>query len=121
MTPAEDGAAMKLPNAENAYIPPAKIVDYLLSMESRRGRSKAKFFMQFGFSREQWQIFAEALQRHAASYEVVRVMETEYGPKFTVEGPLMTPDGRDPQVRTTWMIRNGSDEPSLLTAHPLRR
>jgi hypothetical protein len=41
---------VKLPNYENATIPPAKIIAYLLSPTHRDGRSKAEFFTRDGFS-----------------------------------------------------------------------
>ena len=50
---------MRLPNAENARVEPTKITNYLLSLDSERGRSKAKFFMEFGFTQEEWQRLAE--------------------------------------------------------------
>jgi hypothetical protein len=51
---------MKLPNLENAQIPPAKITDYLLSFTHRDGRHKAAFFTRFGFSADNWEIMAAA-------------------------------------------------------------
>ena len=112
---------MRLPNAECAHIEPAKITRYLLSLDSERGRSKAKFFMEFGFQQEEWLRLAQAFLAHGNSHEVVRVIETQHGTKFTVDGALQTPDGRDPRVRTVWMIYHGTDEPWLITAHPRRR
>lgn len=121
MTPAANGDIMHLPNAANAYIPPAKILDYLLSMESRRGRSKARFFIQFGFRREEWRRMADALLRHGSSYEVVNIAETQYGPTYAVDGIILTPDGSNPRVRTVWMIRYGEDAPRFVTAYPIGR
>ena len=112
---------MYLPNAANAYIPPAKIRDYLLSMESRSGRSKARYFIRFGFRREEWQRMADALLRHGASYEVVNIEETQYGPTYAVDGIIRTPDGRNPRVRTVWMIRYGENAPQFVTAYPMGR
>ena len=112
---------MKLPNAENARVELAKITRYLLSLDSERGRSKAKFLMEFGFVQENWQRLAEALLVHGATHEVTRIIETEHGTKFTIDGALQTPDGRNPRVRTVWMIYRGSDEPWLITAYPRRR
>ena len=112
---------MYLPNAANAYIPPAKIRDYLLSMESRRGRSKARYFIRFGFRREEWQQMADALLRHGASYAVVNIEETQYGPTYAVDGIIRTPDGRNPRVRTVWMIRYGENAPQFVTAYPIGR
>ena len=40
---------MKLPGIEKAEIREAKIVRYLLSTTHRAGKSKAIFFMEFGF------------------------------------------------------------------------
>jgi hypothetical protein len=112
---------VKLPNAENSYIPPAKILNYLLADDHPKGGSKADFLAAFGFNRDGWQILAQALRTHGASYEVASTTQTIHGMKFTVEGSLETPDGRDPNVRTTWIILNSTDEPRLITAHPLSR
>ena len=84
MTPAADGDTMYLPNAENAYIPPAKILDYLLALDHNDGGSKADFLLRFGFNREHWQILAQALRTHGASCAVVRNLRTVHGQKFIV-------------------------------------
>ena len=112
---------MRLPNAQNSRIKREKVTVYLLSTTSPRGRSKAVFFLSFGFSLEHWQGFAEALRVHGAGHEVVKVVETIHGPRYHVDGMLETPDGRDPQVRTVWQLDVGSDSPRLITAYPLRR
>ncbi len=112
---------MRLPNAEKAHVEPAKITRYLLSLNSESGWSKAKFFMEFGFNQEEWRRLEQAFLVHGNSHEVVRVIETQHGTKFTVDGALQTPDGRNPRVRTVWMIYHGADEPWLITAHPRRR
>ena len=112
---------MRLPNAESARVELAKITRYLLSLDSERGRSKAKFFMEFGFNQDEWQRLADALLVHGGSHEVASFIETQHGMKFTVDGALQTPDGRNPRVRTVWMIYHDSDEPWLITALPRRR
>src|SRR5438105_1390408 len=43
---------MKLPLGEQAVVPEAKLVDYLLSDTHPQGRGKALFFRQRGFQRE---------------------------------------------------------------------
>jgi hypothetical protein len=45
---------MKLPGIEKARVGEAKIVKYLLSATHRAGKSKAAFFMEFGFASERW-------------------------------------------------------------------
>lgn len=52
---------MKLPNAEDAVVPEAKIAHYLLSPTHRDGRHKAAFFLRFGFSAEAWPVLASVV------------------------------------------------------------
>jgi hypothetical protein len=61
---------MKLPNLEQAIVPPEKITDYLLSITHEDGKHKAAFFMGFGFTVESWEELAEALIDHAAKQDV---------------------------------------------------
>ena len=76
------------------------------------------FFIRFGFNAVQWEQFANALRLHGATHEVTSVDQGIYGTEFTVDGTLETPDGRNPRVRTVWIIENGSDQPRLVTAYP---
>lgn len=112
---------MRLPNAHLSRIDQQKITDYLLSSTNPRGRTKADFFLGFGFRIDRWEDFAEALRLQAASHEVALVLETAYGPRYHVDGVIETPDGRNPRVRTVWQIDLGSDYPRFITAHPRRR
>lgn len=112
---------MKLPNVAQLRIDRDKLTGYLLSPANPRGRSKANFFLGFGFRTDSWEGLARALKDHASSCEVTRVVETSYGPRYYVEGPIETPDGRDPAVRTVWQVDLGTTYPRLITAHPLGR
>jgi hypothetical protein len=51
-------------------VPQTKITKYLLSMAHEDGRSQANFFFHFGFSPENWQELAVALQQHAQQHPV---------------------------------------------------
>ncbi len=110
---------MKLPNYDKAVVPREKIVDYLLSLAHRDGRSKAVFFSSFGFLVYAWQTLAAALRHHAAAHEVAKIEPTPFGTRYVVEGELGTPDGRTPLVRVVWFIDTGEDIPRLATAYPL--
>ena len=112
---------MKLPNAENAQIERAKSVDYLLSVNHLDGKDKARFFINRGFSSDLWQSFADALRAHGVSNNVVRIVDSPHGPKFIVEGIMVTPNGLNPLVRTVWIINIGVDYPRLVTAYPIER
>ena len=110
---------MKLPCCDNLVVDSGKIVGYLLNLQHPQGRSKARFFMEFGFSVEQWEQLAEALHDHGCRNEIDMVYETGFGPRYTVEGELYTPDGRCPRVRSVWQMDKGAVAPRLITAYPV--
>jgi hypothetical protein len=112
---------MKLRGVERADIREAKIVKYLLSTSHRAGKSKAAFFMEFGFEPERWEELDRALRQHATDNEVAREEKTRFGTRYVIDGPLHAPDGRMLNVRTAWFIDNEGDAPRFITAHPLRR
>ena len=73
---------MKLPGLENAVVPQAKITNYLLSFTHPDGCSKARFFTQFGFSAQAWEVMAQALLRHAADHEVAKTEDSPFGMRY---------------------------------------
>ena len=112
---------MNLPNSDKAQVPPAKITEYLLSLAHEDGRSKAQFFAHFGFTPNEWQQLAAALQEHAQQHSVIGIEASPFGKRSIIEGTINTPDGRSPHIRAIWFIEDGTDIPRLVTAYPLRR
>lgn len=110
---------MKLPNAEMAVIPEAKLRNYLLSPTHPHGRHKAFVFGRLGFSQEHWQELASALRVHAERHEVGKVEESAFGVRYAVDGDLSTPSGRVVRVRTVWYVARGEDFARFVTAYPL--
>ena len=110
---------MELPYSDQLRVDQAKIVDYLLSESN--GRGKATFFLQFGFRPEQWAVLAEAIKVQARGHTVVLTVDSPWGTRYSVEGPIDTPSGRQPRprVRTVWILEVGSERPRLITAHPV--
>jgi hypothetical protein len=109
---------MKLPYAAKARVDRRKVVEYLLSVSHPDGSSKARFFLRFGFRVEKWEVFARALRKHGRENLVSMSVESAYGTRHSVDGPLETPDGRNPEVRTVWILAKRSRAPRLITAHP---
>ena len=109
---------MRLPNAEQARVDRAKVVDYLLATEHDVGQHKARLFLRFGFTPEHWEDLAEALRVHAVTNEVVGDGQTSSGVNYVVDGILISPDGRNPNVRTVWEVRSDDPSPRLVTAYP---
>ena len=110
---------MRLQNSEQLQIDREKIVDYLLSPTHPDGQAKAEFFGRFGFRREQWEVFASALRVHGVSHPIAKTVESPHGTRYSVDGEMESPDGRNPRVRSVWMLETDSQRPRLITAHPL--
>lgn len=111
---------MRLPNSDIARVERGKVVDYLLNLDHKDGGSKAEFFRRFGFSPEDWKEMADALLEHGKTHEVSRMVESNHGLRYQVDGELNTPDGRRPRIRTVWIFDADppSESPRLITAYP---
>ena len=117
----DDPQGRRLPRASLAFVEAAKLTDYLLNPDHPVGGDKAAFLFRFGFRLDTWQILEAALLAHARDGHLIGERETVYGHHYTVEGRLLTPDGRNPVVRTAWMVALGEQRPRFVTAHPGRR
>lgn len=97
-------------------IDPRKIRDYLLASDHPHGEAKARFFRGLGFTRTRpWEL-ADELLKLVAKGEVVETVETPYGAKYVVDGPL-----RGAQVRTVWIMDRPGPAVRFVTAYPVRR
>jgi hypothetical protein len=98
-----------------------KIVDYLLNREKSRG--KAAFFIAFGFDMVNWEVLAKALKEQAEVGTVSEPVESAYGKRYIIDGPLETPDCRysSPWIRTVWVEEPSSVQWRFITAYPLKR
>ena len=109
---------MKLPHGESAWVGREKITDYLLSPSHPDGAGKAAFFTGYGFRAEEWEVFTRVLRKHGQTHPVIKVVDSDFGSRYAIDGILETPDGRQPFVRTVWILEKGSTEPRLVTAYP---
>ena len=109
---------MLVPNAKHAVMPAAKLGDYLLSAAHPRGRGKARFFQSFGFMPSAPEILERALRKHSLDHDIARIHQSAHGVKYESEGPLPSPDGRAPVVRSVWIIDAGEIRPRFITAIP---
>jgi hypothetical protein len=107
-----------LPYAAKARVERKKVVEYLLSFSHPDGSSKAEFFSRFGFRVDEWEVLARALRKHGREHDVAVSVVSAYGTRHSVDGPLETPDRRNPEVRTVWILAKRSRAPRLITAYP---
>lgn len=110
---------MDIPFSDRLRVDRSKIVDYFLSESN--GRGKATFFLNFGFQVDNWEVLADSLKAQARSRSVVAAVDSKWGTRYSIDGPIDTPSGRQPrpQVRTVWIVESGSTDPRLITAHPV--
>ncbi len=109
---------MNLPNAHLAVIERQKIVEYLLNADHPQNGGKARFFTSLGFTSAHWRALRRALAELATSAEATRLVESEHGRKYIVDGELRAPSGNTAQVRSVWIIDVGQLVPRLVTAYP---
>ena len=107
---------MKLPNRKSAYIPSAKVLDYLLSRTHAVGKSKAN---KFGFDETNVDVFKGGLRKIAQENEITEQISTLYGEKYVIDGVLHTPIGSAINIRTVWIIEKDEINPRFVTAHPV--
>ncbi|MEE9568097.1 MAG: hypothetical protein V3W37_01825 [Candidatus Binatia bacterium] len=59
------------------------------------------------------------MKKHGRSHDVSASVESHHGTRYSIDGPLETPDGRNPKVRTVWVLAKRSKSPRLVTAYPI--
>lgn len=102
----------------------AKLIAFLLNPEHRKGASRLKFLLAFGFSRDRPKQVADALVMHAFGNQPGKEQFALTGPRRVVfEGTVPAPDGRDMPLRTVWEIGQEGAQRTVrfLTAIPLTR
>ena len=109
---------VKLPYHENAYVPAAKLTEYLLSETHPVGKSKARFFREVGFDDTNPDALEQALLEIPRKEDVAETVTSVYGTKFIVEGMLNTPARGPLPLRTVWILEPGDDRPRFVTAYP---
>ena len=109
---------MKIPNSDRAVIEPSKLTEYLLNSEHKRGGSKAKLLIQFGYSPDNWQQLEADIREFHLTVDVHVIKETAYGIRYEISSNLLTPINRSLLVKTVWQIDTGTDFPRLITLVP---
>ena len=112
---------MLLPDADAAVVDAVKMVDYLLNASHPDNGGKAAFFAGWGFTPDEPWLLERAIRGMIAVVEVAQTTASPYGVKHVVDGPLASPRGVTPLVRTVWIVDGASGTtPRLVTAYPAR-
>lgn len=87
----------------------AKVTRYLFASDHADGAPKGGFLMRFGFSVDRPLDVMDALLQHPSPETWTQAFEAPHGVKFYFDGPLASPDGRNPVVRTVWQVDYDGD------------
>jgi hypothetical protein len=110
---------MRLPNADGAVVEIEKLRDYCLSASHPRGRHKARVFATaLGITAEHAEELRDAILSAVISEDATSTEGDEYGQRFVVDFTLSR-QGRQADIRTTWMIRTAEDYPRLTSCYVL--
>ncbi len=98
-------------------VPFEKISEYLLSPRTAKSHSRCLFFTAYGFDPNEPQRLVDAIYRHPET-GLIRSLPTDaYGQRWNVVGPILSPDGRHPVIRTGW-IKDTPGPVRFVTAIP---
>jgi len=110
---------MKLPNADRAAVDIVKLRDYCLSSNHPRGRHKARVFATaLGLTASDAEELRQAILSAALTEDATPTEQDEYGQRFVVDF-IMVRQHRQAEVRTSWIIRAGEDNPRLTSCYVL--
>jgi hypothetical protein len=109
--------AERLPRADSAVVPRAKLERYLLNPEHEVGRHKARVFgSALGIRQRDWEHLRDQLRTAVVEALVTSVRETPWGGLYEV---VVAVDGLNDQTRrvmTVWLVA-GEEPPRLVTAY----
>lgn len=110
---------MKLPCAKKAVISVPKLKNYLLSESHPVGRLKAKFFHKYGFNKENVALLEKELRAIVENEKVKKLIESNYGIKYIIDGDLHGITKQKVRIRTVWIREFEERLPRFVTAYPL--
>ena len=108
---------MKMPCYQKAYVPIAKMKEYLLSETHAVGKPKAVFLKRLGFNLENADLLEQGLLTIAYD-EVKEIVLSPYGTKYVIVSELETPSRKTITLQTVWIIENKKTIPRFVTAYP---
>lgn len=107
-----------LPNYRNAVIPREKLEGYSLSPEHPVGKHKAAVFKSaLGFDQANWRLLETAILNELPYHDAGTREDGPWGGKYNIMLPIRGQNGNTVDVLNVWIIRPGSNYPSLVTTY----
>jgi hypothetical protein len=105
---------------ERLDVPDRKIFGYLLNPDHPIGGPKSRYLAFAGYSVDNAEALRAALIEHGRSGTLSSMIETPYGRKYVVKGPLQNPVGGEFPLTTVW-IRHADGRARFVSAVPGKR
>jgi hypothetical protein len=103
-----------LPNYHNAIVPPNKLLKYSLDLTHARGKHKAIVFKgALGFEQSNWELLRDAILAELPYQEAQPTLKDQHGQRYKVIMPVTGPNGSTRDIVVTWIVKTGTDYPSL--------
>ena len=103
-----------LPNYQNAVIPSNKLERYSLDPTHARGKHKAIVFKSaLGFDQSNWETLKQSIFDELPYHKAAATKEDSWGKRYKVLLSIEGPNGNTADVVVTWIIKAGTDYPSL--------
>ena len=103
-----------LPNYQNAVIPSNKLERYSLEPMHPRGKHKAIVFKSaLGFDQSNWATLKQSIFDELPYHQATATKEDSWGKRYKVVLPIRGPNGNTTDVVVAWIIKAGTDYPSL--------
>lgn len=108
-----------LPNYEDAFIPPNKLIGYALNKNHKGdGKNKAiAFELALGYNISNYERLVDDVLINIRKYPAVYKGTTKYGKRYEVIMELTGPNGKTAKVLTGWLIEKDTGRPRLITIH----
>ena len=113
----KENKIMRVPNWEKAVVDKSKLQGYLLSPTHPVGQFKARYFAALGYDATDWEVLEADLIATLDS-DAADTISSEFGAKFTIQGSIIGPIGRQATVTTVWIILSNEEAPRFVTAYP---
>ena len=110
---------MKLPNGDKAVVDEAKLLEYCLSPNHRRGKHKARLFeVSLGITATDADLLKSALLAAARTAEATPTKRNAFGQIYEI---LFTRAGktRSAEVLSAWIVLDSDPTPRLVTCYPV--
>ena len=109
---------VNLPNCQEAYIPNAKLVSYLLNHAHPQNKGKAQFYKLAGYDLSTVDFLKNELRQLACTGSVTNEQANEEGTKYVVIGVINGANNRQYKLKTVWVVEPPENHPRFVTAYP---